>query len=149
MSSACLLHLLSSLTILNSSERRSTIQYKLYHPNFRRKLRLQCLANAGYQCERCGIKHRSFALNSLGEIYIVYLQVAHVFADDKTNPNAPLLCLCARCHRFYDHPRKSGAEAVADWQFIGTVMRRFIEQDISSTGGQDDHLGKTIPHRLD
>src|SRR5260370_36074772 len=68
--------------------------------------------------ERCEIPHRSFAFNSENEVYILFLHAAHVFADDKTNPNAPLIALCPKCHWSYDHPKTPD-----DWAFIGLVYQ--------------------------
>ena len=73
------------------------------------------------------------------EFYIVYLTAAHVFAEDKHNPDAFLICLCPRCHYFFDHPRNNDKpdEGCADWAFIGLVVRRIIE-DGSRTTGQEE-----------
>ncbi len=69
--------------------------------------------------------NRSFAFNREGEIYIIYLHVAHVF-DDKMNPDAPLIALCPKCHWFFDHPRGDTPEGRADWAFIGSVVRQTV-----------------------
>ncbi len=80
------------------------MDYSKYCREFRQK-RKECLAKANYQCERCGVKHRSFAFNRNHEIYIVYLAACHLFKEQKMEKDAFLVCLCMRCHYFLDHPR--------------------------------------------
>src|SRR5260370_48230 len=104
------------------------MQYKLYADNFRKR-RLECLLKAKETCLRCGRRNRSFAFNAEDEVYIVYNHAAHVFANEKKNPNAPLICLCPTCHYYYDHPRGDTPEGIADWEFIGLVAKRCIEED--------------------
>lgn len=111
---------------------------KLYHKNFRKR-RAAELAKADYMCQRCGVRNRSFAFTSEGELYILYLHIAHVFKGEKQTPNASLIVLCPKCHFHYDHPRGSTPEGVADWEFIGEVARRFIEQESRMTGRKDEN----------
>ena len=73
------------------------------------------------------------------EFSLVYLHAAHVFKEDKHNPDAFLICLCPRCHYFFDHPRNNDKqdEGVADWAFIGLVVKRVIEQQSQITQQQE------------
>jgi hypothetical protein len=117
----------------NEQEGGLPIQYSKYCPEFRLR-RKQELAKANNMCMRCGRRNRSFAFNSEGEIYMLYLHVAHVFPGEKHNPTANLIVLCPECHYYYDHPRKEGKNGVSDWEFIGLVARLCIEQDSRTTG---------------
>jgi hypothetical protein len=78
---------------------------------------------------RCGIYNRTIAINSEGDIYIVYLHVAHVFRHEKMEPDCYIIPLCPTCHWFFDHPRGDNPQGCADWYFIGTVARHFIEKE--------------------
>lgn len=80
---------------------------------------------------RCGRRNRSISFNREGDIFILYLHVCHVFPgeDQKRNPDAALIVLCPTCHWYYDHPRGSTPEGVADWFFIGEVARIQIEKE--------------------
>jgi hypothetical protein len=104
------------------------MQLKLYARNFRRRAK-KCIKDGGGCCLRCGVRHRSFAFNAEGEIYILYLHAAHVFKNEKVDPNALLIPLCPRCHYYYDHPRGDTPEGIADWSFIGLVAKMFIEKE--------------------
>lgn len=99
----------------------ASINYSVYHKNFRKR-RLECLANANFQCERCGVKHHSFAISTRSmELYVLYLHAAHVEQNDKLNPEADLVCLCPKHHWSFDHP-----VSIDDWLFIGKVMAKFL-----------------------
>ena len=108
------------------------MNYTTYAKNFRSR-RKALLKKANNQCERCGVPNRSFAFNREGEVYIIYLHAAHVFREQKGDPDALLVLLCPKCHSFFDHPRKKTTEeGKADWAFIGAVERRIAEQSQSS-----------------
>src|SRR5436853_376302 len=110
-----------SNSVLTESERRLPIQYSKYHPNFRKR-RKQCLRLANDACLRCAVTNRTIAYNEAGP-FVIYLHAAHVFADQKDDPDAPLIALCPRCHWHYDHP-----QSPEDWFFIGHVARMFLEE---------------------
>jgi hypothetical protein len=112
-------------------------QYSNYHPNFRKR-REEELQRAAYRCERCGVKHRDFAFNRQGQVFIVYLQIAHVFENERMDEDAALVVLCSRCHYLFDHPRM-GEPGGEDWYFIGLVARRIIESE---------NIERSIPHEL-
>lgn len=107
------------------------MKFSKYDPTFKARRR-KCIEQANRFCVRCETPHRSFAFTSDNEVYIVYLHAAHVFADDKQNPNAPLIALCPTCHWHYDHPQTED-----DWAFVGTVYQWFIEQKGAIYGSQE------------
>lgn len=97
------------------------MQYSVYHPNFRKR-RKECLKKAGNVCQRCGIANRSITFSMDFEWYICYLHAAHVFTDQKEDPDAPLIALCPSCHWKFDHPSTE-----SDFFFLGRVVQEFIE----------------------
>jgi len=113
------------------------MNYWLYHPNFRKR-RAEVLAQTNNRCKRCGIKNRSFAINSEGEVYIVYLHVCHVFAGEKYLEDAELIPLCPTHHFYFDHPRGDTPEGRADWAFIGEVHREILVRQLVQTSDQQE-----------
>ncbi len=90
---------------------------------------------------RCGIRNRSIAYNRDGDIYIVYLHIAHVFRNEKMCEDAYLITLCPTCHWYFDHPRTKPPESLTDWAFIGEVARHFIEKDSQTTEQEEVNDG--------
>ena len=78
---------------------------------------------------RCGVQNRRLAYNRDGEVYVIFLHIAHVFRNEKMKEDAYIIPLCPRCHWYFDHPRKDTPEGLADWAFIGKVARFFIEKE--------------------
>ena len=81
----------------------------LYPPEWQ-AMRQQKLAEAGFRCQECGVKHRSRQHNRRGEEYMVYLSIAHCKQYETWKKDAETMVLCQRCHRRYDRQfrRKAG-----------------------------------------
>ena len=81
----------------------------LYPPEWQ-AMRRQKLAEVGYCCQECGVKHRSRQYNRRGEEYSVYLSIAHCKQYETWKKDAETMVLCQRCHRRYDRQfrRKAG-----------------------------------------
>lgn len=73
---------------------------ELYPPNWD-ELAWECKERAGWQCEHCGVPHRTPAISRAGEPYIIYLAAAHL-DHDPWNFFPRLACLCPSCHGRYD-----------------------------------------------
>ena len=82
----------------------------LYPPEWP-AIRRAKLAQAGFRCEECGVRHRSIRQNTkTGEDYSVYLSIAHRNQYETWKKDAETMVLCQRCHRRYDRRfrRKAG-----------------------------------------
>ena len=108
------------------------MKYTMYAKNFRSR-RKELLRKANNRCERCGVANRSIAFNSEEEIYIIYLHAAHVFREQKGNPDALFVLLCPKCHYFFDHPRGDTPDGLADWAFIGSIVARTLGEPDEQT----------------
>src|SRR5437763_929553 len=73
-----------------------------YPPRWQALRRVK-LAQAGYCCQECGVKHLSIRQNAkAGENYLVYLSIAHKKQYQTWMKDAETMVLCQRCHRRYD-----------------------------------------------
>lgn len=61
-----------------------------------------CKEAANWQCERCGITHGDERESRRGNLYRVWLQAAHRDHGKRYDPESGLICLCCRCHWWYD-----------------------------------------------
>lgn len=109
--------------------------YKKYHRNFRER-RAKVLAEFDNKCFGCGVENRTLAFNGEGELYIIYLHIAHVFRHEKTLENAYLVSLCPKCHARFDRPPNNDSlEAIKAWKLIGRVAAYFIEKESKEMEG--------------
>ncbi len=72
------------------------IDYKQYHPNFRKRAK-RCIERAGYQCQHCLRKQGEEYVSKSGQKQQVALQ-AHHPNRDPMNGRAVLVALCVQCH---------------------------------------------------
>ncbi len=88
-----------------------------YPPNWE-ELARACKEAAGWRCQRCRVKQGKKRISKAGKPYKVRLAACHANPfDEKSNPNPVLLCMCEKCHAWYDAPYKA--------------MRRLINHEIN------------------
>lgn len=81
------------------------IDYKQYHPNFRKRSRL-CLKKARYTCQYCWARRGEEYLAKSGRIAKKVIQ-AHHLNHDPMNGHATLIALCEQCHIKIDAPYRA------------------------------------------
>ena len=82
----------------------------LYPPDWKPR-RLERLAQANNCCENCGVRQGDFRENTRnGDLYKVYLSIAHKNQYETWKEDAETMVLCQRCHRRFDRQfrRKAG-----------------------------------------
>lgn len=62
----------------------------------------QCREQAGWQCERCGIRQGDDRISRRGNIYKVVLMACHEDHNQRHRADARLICLCCVCHWWHD-----------------------------------------------
>ena len=71
------------------------------------RLSRECKERAGYKCEHCHVKQGKLRQSRItGNIYVVYLQAAHV-NHDRHNETPVLKCVCPACHWRYYRQRRN------------------------------------------
>ena len=90
------------------------IDLRCYTPQWQ-AFRKERLKQAGFRCEGCGVADRSVRENAQGDLYMVYLSIAHCQQYETWKAEADTMVLCQRCHRRYDRQfrRKRGARDLA------------------------------------
>lgn len=85
------------------------IDLRCYTPEWQ-AFRKERLKQAGFRCEGCGVADRSVRENAHGDLYMVYLSIAHCQQYETWKVDADTMVLCQRCHRRYDRQfrRKPG-----------------------------------------
>ena len=73
----------------------------LYPPDWK-AIAERCKELAGYRCQHCQIEQGAERTSRRGNLYRVYLQACHKDHTQRHKPNAELLCLCVRCHWWFD-----------------------------------------------
>jgi hypothetical protein len=73
----------------------------LYPPHWK-EISTRCKQIAGWKCQHCGVNQGDERISRRGRPYKVALQACHKDHSDRMNPHAELLCLCVRCHWWYD-----------------------------------------------
>jgi len=93
---------------------------KRYGKDWKRRSRAAKEA-AGWQCEKCKVKHGEKRISYSGNEWPVYLQAAHV-EHDPENEFAKLACVCPKCHwHFFRRPGQRPA-----WMIERMKHRRLI-----------------------
>lgn len=77
----------------------NTIIAKEYGKDWKKRS-YACKERAGWECEKCGIAHKTLRVTYKGDLKPVYLVAAHPF-HDRRNPEAALKCVCPSCHWRY------------------------------------------------
>jgi hypothetical protein len=73
------------------------------YPSDWKSRRLELLAQANNCCESCGVRQGDLRENTRnGDLYKVYLSIAHKNQYETWKEEAETMVLCQRCHRRYD-----------------------------------------------
>jgi hypothetical protein len=97
-----------------------TSMVKIIYPRDWERLRLNCLQNANYQCQHCGIKDGTILESKRSKRpYIVYLHAAHQH-QDIANKAPQLIALCPRCHMKHDRQQVNGNRRSGYGKLIST-----------------------------
>jgi hypothetical protein len=92
-----------------SAARKRKHRRKRHYPQDWQQQARACKETAGWKCEWCKAEHgvtRRYSKKT-GAEYIVYLHACHTSRYSK---NPKLICLCCRCHAFFDAARRRAAE---------------------------------------
>jgi hypothetical protein len=93
---------------------------KIIYPRDWEQLRLDCLQNADYRCQHCGIKDGTILESKRsGRPYILYLHAAHQH-QDIANQTPQLIALCPRCHMRHDRQQANGNRRSGYGKLIST-----------------------------
>ena len=85
------------------------IDLRTYTPEWQ-AFRKERLRQAGHRCESCGVADRSVRESAQGDLYMVYLSIAHCPPSETWKAEAETMVLCQRCHRRYDRQfRRKGS----------------------------------------
>lgn len=69
------------------------------YPKDWKEIAKACKDKAGWQCERCGVKHGATRVGSNGKEYKVIMTTAHIGPTKHNKMDVDNLeCLCQRCH---------------------------------------------------
>lgn len=78
------------------------------YPENWEELSLACKEAAHWLCQRCRCKHGKKRISRAGKPYRVKLAACHADPYEPKSCSDPLLiCLCEKCHAWYDAPYKA------------------------------------------
>jgi hypothetical protein len=86
-------------------------------------------ASKNYTCEFCGTVQGTLRISKAGNSYRSRVVAAHRYPNDTVNPCPELLCLCERCHFWYDARFRDIVEEGRHQAVLhGILVERYLEQ---------------------
>lgn len=95
-----------------------------YPPNWK-EISYDFRASKNFTCEGCGYRQGDWLLSRKGRLYRGTVDAAHKWPNDTKNSAPALICMCKRCHRFYDN---GFTEIIAEGKHQAVLHRILLER---------------------